>query len=177
MQGPDIVLEGQRAHLRAPAPGDLEDIAERIAADPEAARWWSPDPAKNLRWIDDPSSWVLIIEADGVVAGLLLVTEEPDPDYRHAGLDITLVGETRGRGLGPDALRTVAAYLFSQGHHRLTIDPALANSRAVRAYEKAGFKRVGVMRQYQRGPDGDWTDGLLMEMVREDLDAGGLPAR
>jgi aminoglycoside 6'-N-acetyltransferase len=102
-----------------------------------------------------------------------LVTEEEDPDYRNAAIDITLVGESIGKGLGPDSLRTIATYLFAErGHHRLTIDPAAANARAVRAYEKAGFRRVGLMRQYQRGPDGAWTDGLLMDMLREDFDAG-----
>jgi aminoglycoside 6'-N-acetyltransferase len=103
---------------------------------------------------------------------VLLVTEEEDPDYRHAAIDITLVGESIGRGLGPDALRAVATYLFAErGHHRLTIDPAAANARAVRAYEKTGFQRVGIMRQYQRGPDGTWSDGLLLELLSEDFEA------
>jgi aminoglycoside 6'-N-acetyltransferase len=36
----------------------------------------------------------------------------------------------------------------------------------VRAYEKAGFRRVGVMRGYERDADGaGWHDGLLMELV------------
>ena len=56
--------------------------------------------------------------------------------------------------------------------HRITIDPAAANTAAIRAYEKVGFRPVGVMRSYERGPDGTWHDGLLMELlageVRED---------
>jgi aminoglycoside 6'-N-acetyltransferase len=173
MEGPDVVLRGERVSLRRPRPGELAEIAAAIAADPEAAAWWSTDPAKNLRWIEDPASWELIIESDSRIVGVLLVTEEEDPDYRNAAIDITLVGESIGKGLGPDSLRTIATYLFAErGHHRLTIDPAAANARAVRAYEKAGFRRVGLMRQYQRGPDGAWTDGLLMDMLREDFDAG-----
>ena len=45
------------------------------------------------------------------------------------------------------------------------IDPAVANERAVRCYEAVGFRRVGVMRRYQRMADGNWEDGLLMELV------------
>ena len=30
---------------------------------------------------------------------------------------------------------------------------AAANHRAIRCYEKVGFRRVGVLRQYERGPD------------------------
>jgi aminoglycoside 6'-N-acetyltransferase len=50
-----------------------------------------------------------------------------------------------------------------------TIDPAAANEWAIRAYESVGFRRVGVMRQYWRGPDGAWRDGLLMDLLAEEL--------
>jgi aminoglycoside 6'-N-acetyltransferase len=52
-----------------------------------------------------------------------------------------------------------------RGHHRLTIDPAAANERAIRCYEAVGFVRVGVMHQYERADDGSWRDGLLMELL------------
>ena len=56
------------------------------------------------------------------------------------------------------------------GHHRITIDPATANLAAIRAYEKAGFTPVGVMRKYERDVDGDgWHDRLLMEILADDL--------
>jgi RimJ/RimL family protein N-acetyltransferase len=89
---------------------------------------------------------------------------------RHAGIDLFLGREARGRGLGPDAIRTLARYLFEErGHHRLTIDPAAANDRAIRAYERVGFRPVGVMRQYERGGDGEFHDGLLLDMLRGEL--------
>jgi aminoglycoside 6'-N-acetyltransferase len=51
-------------------------------------------------------------------------------------------------------------------HHRITIDPAAANTAAIRAYEKVGFRRVGVMRQAERDADGEgWHDSLLMELL------------
>ena len=58
-------------------------------------------------------------------------------------------------------------YLIDErGHHRITIDPATANTAAIAAYEKAGFVRVGVMRDYERDVDGcGWHDALLMELV------------
>ena len=51
----------------------------------------------------------------------------------------------------------------------MTIDPAAANTRAIRAYEKIGFRPVGVMRQYERAPDGTWRDGLLMDLLAGEL--------
>jgi aminoglycoside 6'-N-acetyltransferase len=58
-----------------------------------------------------------------------------------------------------------------RGHHRITIDPAAANERAIRCYQKLGFRPVGIMRQYERGNDGRFHDGLLMDLLRDDLTA------
>ena len=56
-----------------------------------------------------------------------------------------------------------------RGHHRITIDPATANAAAIRAYEKVGFRPVGVMRRHERDVDGDgWHDSLLMELLAGD---------
>ena len=64
----------------------------------------------------------------------------------------------------------LARHLFvERGHHRLVIDPRADNRRAIRAYERVGFRRVGVMRSYERGADGAWHDGLLMDMLRGEL--------
>ena len=90
--------------------------------------------------------------------------------YRHAGMDIYLTTSRYGEGLGTEALRVLARYLFEErGHHRLTIDPAADNAGAIRAYEKVGFRRVGIMRKYERGPDGIWRDGLLMDLLEEEF--------
>jgi aminoglycoside 6'-N-acetyltransferase len=67
-------------------------------------------------------------------------------------------------------VRTMALYLIrDRGHHRLIIDPALHNEPAIRCYEKVGFRRVGVMREHWRDPDGVWRDGLLMDLLASDL--------
>ena len=102
--------------------------------------------------------------------GLIQYTEENEPDYRHAGIDIFMHPAWHGRGLGSDAVRTVARHLFDdRGHHRITIDPAAHNQRAIRSYQRVGFRPVGVMRRYERGPDGDWHDGLLMDVLADEL--------
>jgi aminoglycoside 6'-N-acetyltransferase len=67
-------------------------------------------------------------------------------------------------------VRTLARQLFDEvGHHRLIIDPAAANERAIRCYERVGFRPVGVMRDYERGPDGSWHDGLVMDLLAGEL--------
>jgi aminoglycoside 6'-N-acetyltransferase len=90
--------------------------------------------------------------------------------YRHAGIDLYLDPAVYGRGLGSDAVRTLARHLIDDhGHHRLVIDPASDNVAAIRCYAKVGFRTVGVMRQYERSADGSWHDGLLMELLTDEL--------
>jgi len=139
-------------------------------AEPSVSRWWGePDPVtaieEDLR--GDGSSALLVVEIDGEVAGGIQYHEENDPMYRHAGIDIYLGARFQGRGLGREAVRLLALFLFEQrGHHRITIDPAAANDQAIRSYAKVGFRAVGVMRQYERGADGRFHDGLLMDLLR-----------
>ncbi len=88
----------------------------------------------------------------------------------YAGIDLFLAARAQGRGLGRAAIRAVARWLIDErGHHRLTIDPAAANERAIRAYTALGFRPVGTLRQYERRPDGSWVDGLLMELLADEL--------
>jgi aminoglycoside 6'-N-acetyltransferase len=111
-----------------------------------------------------------MIEVDGRPVGMIQAFEETEPMYRHAGIDIALGAAWQGKGIGPDAILTLAGYLIDErGHHRLTIDPAVANVNAIKAYERVGFKKVGVMRKYERGMDGTWHDGMLMDMLAEEL--------
>ena len=112
------------------------------------------------------------IEVDGALAGWLGFAEEEEPDYHQASVDIFLAPEYQGGGAGRDALRLIARWLIDErGHHRITIDPACHNERAIRAYSAVGFRPVGVMRRYERGWDGRWHDNLLMDILAEELTA------
>lgn len=166
----DKVLNGARVTLRPVGPGDRDSL-QRIFSDPQVARWWG-DPARSVRdalnLMEGESGFV--IELGDEAIGFIQCFEENDPMYRYAAIDLALHSDWQGKGLGPDAIRTLAKYLTGErGHHRITIDPAAHNTRAIKAYEKVGFKSVGIMRKYERGPDGEWHDGLLMELLAEEL--------
>jgi RimJ/RimL family protein N-acetyltransferase len=153
-----------RLVLRPLAEGDEAELL-RIHRTPQVLRWWDA-PAEGFPW-DEPESTRWTIEVDGKVAGLIQFSEEPEPKYRHASIDLFLDPTLHGHGLGTEAVRRVVRHLIhDRGHHRVTIDPAVANAAAIRAYEKAGFRRVGVMRRYERDVGGGgWHDGLLMELL------------
>jgi aminoglycoside 6'-N-acetyltransferase len=169
-----VILRGPRLVVRSMREPDVARLAG-IAAEPEIWQRWGEvseaDLREKLAGSDDVTA--LVVELDGEVAGLIQYHEETDPDYRHAGVDMFLAGTARGQGYGREALLLLAAHLFEQrGHHRLTIDPAADNQPAIRCYTAAGFRTVGVMRRYERGRDGSFHDGLLMELVRPDQPSG-----
>ncbi len=164
-------LHGDRVTLRPLQERDLDALAD-VVAGPGVAGWWgTPKQRQEMREELRNRGSAFAIEADGGLAGWLGFDEETDPDYRHASLDIFLAPDYQGRGLGPDALRIAARWLLEErGHHRLTIDPARHNERAIGAYGAVGFRPVGVMRDYERGADGRWHDSLLMDLLAEELD-------
>ncbi|MCW2602310.1 MAG: mshD 4, partial [Pseudonocardiales bacterium] len=105
------------------------------------------------------------------VVGLIQYGEEADPQYRHASVDIMLDPPVHGRGYGRDSIRTLVRHLIEdRGHHRVVIDPAAGNTRAISVYSSLGFRPVGVLRRYERDPDGNgWHDGLLMDLLAGEL--------
>lgn len=161
-------LAGQTVVLRPTEPRHVGEFLA-ILQHPEVARWWAGyDRERVRRELLGPHCYAVELARETV--GLIIFHEENDPDYRHAGLDVALHPDAHGQGLGADAVRTLARYLFDvRAHHRIVIDPAATNERAIRSYRRVGFRDVGVMRRYERGGDGTWHDGLLMDLLREDL--------
>ena len=105
-----------------------------------------------------------VVVVDGA---LRVVTAEVVP-ASDTGLALELMGSIAG--VAVDSLRTLARYLVqAEGHHRLVIDPAVENRRAIACYRKVGFQPVGVMRRYERGADGTFHDSLLMDMLATEL--------
>jgi aminoglycoside 6'-N-acetyltransferase len=140
-----------------------------IRTRPEVIRWWGEEDDYTAAVAGELAT-TYAVESDGRIVGAIQWYEAEDPMYRHAGMDIYLDPTVAGKGLGTDAVRTLARHLIDGlGHHRLVIDPAADNAAAIRAYGKVGFKPVGVLRRYEKGPDGTFHDGLLMDLLAEEL--------
>ncbi len=165
-------LQGEQVLLRPIRPADREALLQ-VLSDPSVVAVWDtrgPENSTDELLAGDAHWTVWAIEVDGEFAGSIQAAENDDEDYKSAGIDIFMHSRFQGRGLGTDAVRTLARYLVDvRGHHRLTIDPAADNTRAIRTYERVGFKPVGVMRRYERGVSGTYHDGLLMDMLADEL--------
>ena len=166
------VLEGRRVVLRPLRDDDIEPLVA-ILREPSVARWWNPLPDEAAaRGSVLDGDVIFTVEVGGDVAGWLSVSEETDPDFRHAGIDVFLTAERQDRGLGTEAVGLAVDWLIGpRGHHRLTIDPCAENVRAIRCYERVGFRPVGVMRAYGRIGDGSWADHLLLDLLADDVSA------
>jgi aminoglycoside 6'-N-acetyltransferase len=113
-------------------------------ADPEISRYWDDKQftrTEMLARLGRPQVDAYIIEADARPVGYLQAwfdSEVPD----RSGLDMFLVPDARGCGLGPDAARTLATHLLNRGQSRVTVDPYRSNQPAIRAWTRAGFLPV-----------------------------------
>jgi aminoglycoside 6'-N-acetyltransferase len=129
---------------------DLALIA-KWAEQPHWLEWWG-EAEKSLDGIkaamdDDATEPMLALLNDRPIA--YVQTYDPhmeddhpyqDQPYGTLGIDLTLGDATMlGQGHGPAILEALTALLFEEGAPRLIIDPDPQNSRAIRAYEKAGF--------------------------------------
>ena len=87
-------------------------------------QYWFIGHHQNETWIRD-HPWLAELPSDAI--GVDLSIGEPD---------------MLSLGIGSTVLRAFTERLASEGHHTIIIDPDPANARAVRAYEKAGFRAV-----------------------------------
>jgi aminoglycoside 6'-N-acetyltransferase len=162
-------LHGERVTLRPLEDKDLEPLAA-IIREPSVAKWWGEsDEPERLRDNLRMDGGAFVIESDGELAGWLGFVEETEPEYRSVSFDISLSERFQGEGLGTDALRTLIRWFADErGHHRFTIDPNAGNERAIKAYAAVGFKPIGITRKSEL-VDGEWTDGLFMDLLIEEL--------
>ena len=111
-----------------------------------------------------------VIEVDGQPAGLMGF-ERANRRSRIANLGLLAVHpDFRGRRLADEAARIFQRHLiFDLGYHRLQLEIYGFNERAQAHAERAGFIKEGIRRKaYDR--DGEWVDGVIYGLVREDLE-------
>jgi aminoglycoside 6'-N-acetyltransferase len=148
--------------------GDLPTIRRWLEM-PHVREWWN-DPAEQFELVSSdlghPDMAQFIVAADGREFTYLQCYNlsawnsgfGPQPDGTR-GLD-QFIGEADmiGYGHGSAFVRAFADQLLASGTPRVVTDPDPSNMRAVRAYEKAGFRRDGLV---------ETPDGTALLMVRD----------
>jgi RimJ/RimL family protein N-acetyltransferase len=165
------VLAGERMTLRPPADADAAALLG-ILTEFEVARWWVGYTAERIRDEILDSGNALVMEIGGLCAGALFLYPHEDAEYEHVVIHLFLGAAWYRKRYGAEALAIAINHLVSKGHHRFTLDPNVYNEPAIRSYERLGFSRVGILRQYQLRPNGQWEDGLLMDLIASDIPNG-----
>lgn len=175
-------LTGELVRLRRPELDDVDDIVA-MRADPDHLRTGTlslpipPGPDWVLGpWLDrsqrpdDPglNGFVVAAREDGRFLGTCSYTVD-SPVHRVGILGIGLRTDEIGKGYGTDAVRTLTRFAFEQhGLAVMRLTSRAENVGGIRAYEKAGFRVVGRLRE-EIWRDGGWQDAVEMACVRSDL--------
>ncbi|WP_274626865.1 GNAT family N-acetyltransferase [Arvimicrobium flavum] len=143
-----------RYGFRAVMEADLPMIGAWLA-EPHVAEWWG-DKESELEGIADHIDSIsvepFVIELEGRPIGYiqsydpyLEEGENPFSDQPFGTLGIDqFIGEREliNEGHGTALIVQFVAMLFEEGAPRVIVDPDPKNTRAIRAYEKAGFRRI-----------------------------------
>jgi len=179
------MIYGERVRLRAIERGDIPTFVKWFN-DPEVRRFllmYEPmSEAKEEQWFEEQlqsKDFIFCIEAqtgDGwVLIGNLGLTNI-DWKNRSAMFGIVL-GEKGywGQGYGTDATRTMLRFAFEELNlHRVALDVYDFNPRALRCYEKAGFRREGTKRE-ALFRDGCYHDVHIMAILQHEFLSGEKP--
>ena len=171
-------ISGPIVTLRDPRESDVQ-VLVAILEQPDVAVWWVGYDETRVRQeflVDRGTSRV--IEVEGEVAGGLFVLRNEDAEYPTTVMHIFIGTEFRGRRIGEESLALAIRREFAEGITRVTLDPNVNNHGAIRSYERLGFQRIGVLRDYQVRPGGHLEDALFMDLTRSDYpDGPPLPPR
>lgn len=176
MQAPFLI--GDTIYLRAIEIEDAPRFVEWLN-DPEVRRYLARNfPPLNLgrerEWIEN-----LYKDRSRVVFGIVLKESDKligstgfegiDWCNRRAGFGIAIGDKTEwSKGAGTEATELVVRYGFDTLNlNRIALNVFDHNPRAMRAYEKAGFVREGVLRQ-DRYIEGAYRDSIVMGILREE---------
>ena len=175
-------LERDGLRLRRAEPGDLDFLVELVTHEevepylavvrPRDRDGLLEEIERSQREPEDFGRFVLELEDGGKWrrAGVMGF-ELSNRRSRIANLgNLAVHPDFRGRRLADDAAQMFQRHLiFELGYHRLQLEIYGFNERAQAHAERAGFVREGVKRKaYER--HGDWVDGVLYGLVREDLE-------
>lgn len=171
-------IETERFLLRRFRPEDAEAMYRNWASDPETTRFlqWSPHGSVQetreiiLRWILEYENlmtyhWVIELRETGEIIGAINAHNLSGAN-EHAEVGYSSGPRFWGKGYMTEALRGLIGYLFtSVGLHRIAGLCDVDNIGSARVMEKAGMKLDGVLREYNRRPDGAFSDARVYSIL------------
>ncbi len=173
-----VILTGNLTHLTAVNPDIDADIIARWSRDSQFWRLAHIDPAAPVlpqkvkreledRPIDQLGFAIRTLADDRLIGLISLYTIFPAQREAFMGIQI---GDRAywGKGYGTDALRVLLHYAFAELNlYRVSLSVLDGNERAIRSYEKCGFRYEGRERRVW-SYDGRRWDEIYMGLLRDE---------
>jgi RimJ/RimL family protein N-acetyltransferase len=173
-------LRGKHVELAAVRDSDRERLFEWINDRDEVILNASYSPVHerdHSAWFDavrtkpDVAIFAIRAIADGELIGSCQLF---NINHRHSSAELQIrIGapEQRGKGYGTEAVRMLLAHAFRDiGLERVQLHVFASNERAIRAYERAGMRREGILRSAAY-IDGERCDVVVMGILRDEASA------
>ena len=176
------LFTGSLVRLGAEDPKQMADAFARWNQDTEYYRLLDTDPArlysakKIKEWLEkdletDPPNFVFFAIHTLSDDRLIGFTAFEGIDWSNRDTYVAVgIGERDlwGKGYGTDAMQVILRYGFTELNlHRVSLGVFSYNPRAIRSYEKCGFRHEGCLRQFILR-DGERSDMLQMGILRRE---------
>ena len=176
-------IETARLRLRWLDPDDARALFA-VFGDPAVCRYWShpalPDLAAAAalqrdiaRHFADRSlfQWGIADRGTDAVVGTCTLAAL-SPEHRRAEVGFALARAAWGKGYLAETLPALLAFAFGAlALHRVEADVDPRNARSIRALERAGFRREGLLRERYHVA-GEVQDALFYGLLRREWDTG-----
>ena len=184
MQKGDLMIKSGRLEVRLLMEKDKQLLVKWLST-PEVLQYYegrdNPFDVKKVEknfFNDDPDVTRCLVEIDGMPIGYLQFYEVDEAERQAYGYDALeemiygmdqFIGDPTywNKGIGTQLVRSVVTYLTREiGAHRIVMDPQVQNDRAIRCYEKCGFKKVKLLPRHELH-EGEFRDCWLIEYHEE----------
>jgi RimJ/RimL family protein N-acetyltransferase len=170
---------GVKVKLRAYKREDVE-LAQQYLNDAETKRLLTPGVPYPYT-LEEETKWFEKISANNDHYSFAIETLEEGKYIGGCGINsldwknsVAIVGifigdkNYWGKGYGTDAMKVLVKFIFEQMNmNKVKLFVYSFNERAVKSYEKSGFKKEGVLRQ-EMFRDGKYNDEYVMGMLKDE---------
>jgi diamine N-acetyltransferase len=178
---PDLLISGERVAL-GPLRPDLAETYGRWMNQPEVRfgveNLAIATPKSQEEWVEERNKAAAKPEPEAVEFTIYDLSDRAPVgtcglftiSYMQSSCRFGIaLGERRGQGLGAEATRLALDWAFHVfGLHNILLEALAWNTAAIRAYERAGFRRIGIRREAAMSR-GERADVVLMDALRADF--------
>ena len=125
------------------------------------------DRQRIERWTSNLDNSIILVAADrGRIVGHLQISIGTNPPFRSKGeLFVYLHDDYQNLGLGAALMKEAIRAARERRLHRIELTVVADNHRAIRLYEKVGFRHEGVKRENYLAEDGKYHDEIIMGII------------